>query len=180
MVDEKSVSVENTISKTQFEQWFADYLDSLTKGIKTSDGAYLKPLETDIIPKEINDIMQVIGGSSNSYQNAAAWASTWYLGPMMQARESLFAVGGNKELLLMKPGTKSIPNSGYNVSGYKQDGQTYYAYKDEAINRYVLTDPKDFLNHICIICICSQIYEHMQILHYIQEYPLMMVIILLI
>lgn len=142
------MSVENTISKKQFEDWFAEYLDSLTKGIKTSDGAYLKPLEMDIIPKEINDIMQVLGGSSNSYQNAAGWASTWYLGPMMRARESLFAVGGNKELLLMKPGTKSIPDSGYFISGYKQDGQTYYAYKDEAINRYVLTDPKDFFEII--------------------------------
>ena len=52
------MSVENTISKKQFEDWFAFYLDGLVKGIKTSDGTYIRsPLETDILPKEIKVLL---------------------------------------------------------------------------------------------------------------------------
>jgi hypothetical protein len=143
------MSTENTISKTDFEQWFTLYLESLKFGVKTSDGSLIRsPLENDVLPKDINDIIQTIGGSTNSYQNATAWAKTWYLLPMMQARESLFAVGATRESLLIKPATKSLEANTHNVSGYVEDGQTYYTLNDEAINRKTITDPKDFFEII--------------------------------
>ena len=139
----------NTISKRDFEEWFFFYLSALTTGATTSDGTDIRsPLETDIIPKDINDLIQATGGSTNTYDNAKTWVNMSYLFPMMQARESLFAIGATRETILIKPATKSIPSSKTDLSGYKQDGQTYYAYKDEAINRKTLTDPKDFFEII--------------------------------
>lgn len=143
------MSKENTISKTDFEQWFETYLATLVKAIATSDGTVIRsPLETDIIPKDINDIIQATGTSSLTSINAQQWVRESYLNPMMQARESLFAMGAVRETILMKPGTKSIPANEQDLSGYKQDGQTYYAFRDEAINRKILTDPKDFFEII--------------------------------
>ena len=143
------MSKENTISKTDFEQWFETYLNTLVTAIKTSDGTIIRsPLETDILPKDINDIIQATGTSTLASDNAQQWVRQSYLHPMMQARESLFAIGAVRETILMKPGTKSVPANAADLSGYKQDGQTYYAFRDEAINRKILTDPKDFFEII--------------------------------
>jgi len=145
------MSKENTISKTDFEQWFETYLATLVTAIKTSDGTVIRsPLETDILPKDINDIIQASNNSAinNGSMIAQQWVRESYLHPMMQARESLFAMGAVRETILMKPGTKSVPANAADLSGYKQDGQTYYAFRDEAINRKILTDPKDFFEII--------------------------------
>jgi len=143
------MSTDNTISKQDFENWFFNFIGGLRGGVTTSDGTLIarSPLEIDIIPKDINDLIQATGTSTLTFDNASLWLKQAYLYPMLQARESLFAIGAIRETILIKPKTKTASNAA-SLSAYKQDGQTYYAYQDEAINRKTFTDPKDFFEII--------------------------------